>query len=159
MKTLQDYWAHPVPTDAEGEALVLESLAAYPGVSVAELLRAHSRLPVDLIWAMLSTCLIFTDLEATLLTRHEQVFLYRTEAEMAQAKAHASAVTLRSLPSALVLDSRLWQAEIRDEVVILRPEVGTPLQLPVGLFQRMVSDGQAKMVSEAAPSPMTEDMR
>lgn len=160
LKTLQDYWAHPAPADAEREALVLESLEAYPGVSVAALLRAHPTLPVDVIWAMLSTCLIFTDLSATLLTGHEQVFLYRTEAEMAQAKAHApSAVTPRSLPSSLVLDSRLWQAEFRDEVIILQPEVGVSLQLPVGYFQRMVENGEVKMVTEATPSPMTEDMR
>lgn len=86
LKFLQDFWAHHVPTEVELEALVLESVDAYPGVSVAELLRAHSTLPVDVIWAMLAKRLIFSDLEATLLTRHEHVFLYRHETEMAQAK-------------------------------------------------------------------------
>jgi putative transposase len=160
LKTLQDYWAHPVPAEVEREALVLESLDAYPGVSVAELLRAHPTLPVDIIWAMLSKCLIFTDLSATLLTRHEYVFLYRHETEMAQTKAQASsAVTICSVPSHLVFDSRLWQAESREEEVILQPEVGIPLRLPLGQFQRMVNDGEMKMVTEATPSPMTEDMR
>jgi hypothetical protein len=74
LKTRQDYWAHPAPGEVERDALVLESLDAYPGVSVAELLRAHLTLPVDIVWDMLSRCLIFTDLEATLLTRHEHVF-------------------------------------------------------------------------------------
>jgi putative transposase len=160
LKTLQDYWAHPVPTEVEREALVLESLDAYPGVSVAELLRAHPALPIDIIWAMLSKCLIFTDLEATQLTRHEQVFLYRHETEMARVKVQASkTVTIHSLPSQFVFDSRLWQAEIHDEVVILQPEVGTPLRLPLGQFQRMVNNGEMKMVTEATPSPMTEDVR
>jgi len=160
LKTLQDYWAHPLPADVEGEALVFESLAAYPGVSVAELLRAHPMLPVDVIWAMLSTCLIFTDLSATLLTQHEHVLLYRTESEMAHTSAQAtSVVTLRLLPSSLVFDSRLWQAEVRDEEVILQPEVGTPLRLPLGQFQRMQASGEMRMVTEATPSPMTEDMR
>src|SRR3989440_6161355 len=49
LKTLQDYWAHPVPQEGEKEALILESLDAYPGVSVAELLRAHPSFPVDIL--------------------------------------------------------------------------------------------------------------
>jgi putative transposase len=160
LKFLQDFWAHHVSTQAEQEAQVFESLDAYPGVSVAEFLHAHPGLPLDVIWAMLAKRLIFTDLEATLLTRHEHVSLYHHETEMAQAKAQASsAVDVRSVPSHLVFDSRLWQAEIREEEVILQPEVGISLRLPLGQFQRMVSDGEMKMVTEATPSPMTEDMR
>jgi putative transposase len=160
VKTLQDYWAHPTPREREQEALVLDSVDAYPGVSVAELPRAHPGLPVDVIWAMLSTCLIFTDLEAALLTQHEQVFLYRSEAEILQAKAHASSlITLRAVASPLVFDSRLWQAEIRDEVVILQPELGMPLHLPLSHFHPLVENGEMKLVTEATSSPMTEDMR
>src|SRR5947209_9575774 len=62
LKFLQDFWAHDVPTETRLEALVLESLDAYPGVSVDALVHAHSGLPVDVIWDMLSKCLIFTDL-------------------------------------------------------------------------------------------------
>lgn len=160
LKFLQDFWAHDVPAETRIEALVLESLDAYPGVSVDALVRAHSGLPVDVIWAMLSKYMIFTDLEATLLTRHEHVFLYRSLAEMEQAKARASsAVLVRSLPSSLIFDGRLWQAEIRDEKVTLQPEVGTSLLLSLGQFQRLIADGAVQTVTAATPSPMTEDVR
>jgi putative transposase len=160
LKFLQDFWAHDVPTETGLEALVLSSLNAYSGVSVDALVHAHSGLPVDVIWAMLSKCLIFTDLEASLLTRHEHVFLYRSVAELAQAKARdSSAVLVRSLPSHLLWDGRLWQAEIRDEEVILQPEVGTLLSLTLGQFQRMIADGEVQTVTAATPSPMTEDVR
>ncbi len=160
LKFLQDFWAHPAPEDPALEKLVLESLIAYPGISVSALTHAHPGLPLDIIWAMLSKYTIFTDLEATLLTRHEHVFLYRDETEITQAKAHVSdAVNIRSLPSHLVFDSRLWQAEIRDEVVILQPEVGTPLTLALGQFQRMKASGELKVVTAATPSPMTPEMR
>lgn len=160
LKFLQDFWAHHVPTEVELEALVLESVDAYPGVSVAELLRAHSTLPVDVIWAMLAKRLIFSDLEATLLTRHEHVFLYRHETEMAQAKkldeleAH-----VRSLLSPLLWDGRLWQAVIRDDTVTLQPEIGTPLSLSSGQFQQMIAEREVQPVGAATPSPMTEDVR
>lgn len=159
-KFLQDFWAHDVPTETKLEALVLESLDVSPGVSVDELVHAHTGLPVDIIWAMLSKCLIFTDLEATLLTRHEHVFLYHHEKELAQAKARASSVVpVRSLPSYLIFDGRLWQAEIRDEEVILQPEVGTPLLLALGQFQCMIASREVQTVTAATPSPMTEEVR
>ena len=84
MKFLQDYWAHPVPQDLVLERLVLESLTAYPGVSVKALLDAHPNPPLDVIWDMLSKYRIFTDFEATQLKQHDQVFLYRDEQEMVE---------------------------------------------------------------------------
>jgi len=66
---------------------------------------------------------------------------------------------LRSVPSPLLFDSRLWQAEIRDEAVILQPEMGASFQIPLEQFQRLVENGEMKLVTEATPSPMTEDMR
>ena len=161
MKFLQDYWAHPVPQDLVLERLVLESLAAYPGVSVKALLDAHPNLPLDIIWDMLSKYRIFTDFEAAQLKHHEQVFLYRNSLEMVQAKERSkpSVVPVRSLPSPFIFDGRLWQAEVRDSVVILQPEVGTPLVLAWEQFQRMVAEGEMKEVTAATPSPMTPQMR
>ncbi|MBA2394458.1 MAG: DDE-type integrase/transposase/recombinase [Ktedonobacteraceae bacterium] len=161
LKFLQDYWAHPADADLALEKLVMDSLTAYPGVSVEALRNAHPGLPLDILWAMLSKYMIFTDLETSRLTHHAQVFLYRDEAEMAQAKARVSStiVPVRSLPSHFIFDSRLWQAEVRDEAVILQPEVGTPLILPLRQFQHMVAGGEMKAVTAATPSPMTQEMR
>ena len=54
LKFLQDFWVHPFHVEAEQETQVLESLQAYPGVSVRSLLDAHPGLPVDVIWALLT---------------------------------------------------------------------------------------------------------
>src|SRR6266516_2415877 len=160
LKSLQDFWAHHVSTEIRLESLVLEILDAYPGMSVDEFVHANPHLSVDVIWSMLSKCMIFTALEASLLTHHEHVFLYRSGMELAQAKAQASSAELvRSLPSHLIFDGRLWQAEIREEEVTLQPEAGLPLSLTLGQFQRMVADGEFQTVTAATPSPMTEDTR
>jgi putative transposase len=159
LKLLQDYWAHPTPENEASERLVLDGLITYPGVSLQTLLHAHPELPLDVVWAMLSQDRIFTDLSATPLTQHERVFLYRFQEEMAQAKQVASTIQIRSLPSHLVFDSRLWQAEIREGVVILQPEVGTPLVLALEQFQWLLADGEMKAVGASTPSPMTEQMR
>jgi putative transposase len=153
--------AHPVPQDQEKERLVLESLTRYPGVSVKALLDAHPHLALDVIWDMLSKYRIFTDFEATQLKQHEQVFLYRDEQEMVQAKERSkpSVVHVRSLPSPFIFDGRLWQVEVRDSVVILQPEIGTPLVLALEQFQHMVAEGSMKEVTAATPSPMTPEMR
>jgi putative transposase len=160
MKFLQDYWAHPVPQDLATEQLVFESVTAYPGVSVKALLDAHPRLPLDVIWDMLSKYRIFTDFEATPLKHHEQVFLYRDEQTLVQAKerSNPSVVSVRELPSAYLFDGRLWQAEVKESLVILQPEVGTSLILALEQFQRLQTEGSIKAVTAATPSPMTQEM-
>src|SRR5216683_1192462 len=62
LKFLQDFWTHPLRLEAQAQAQVLEALRVYPGVSVAALLDAHPELAVDVIWAMLTSQHIFTDL-------------------------------------------------------------------------------------------------
>ena len=54
LKFLQDFWVHPFQVEAEQETQVLESLQAYPGVSVQSLLDAHPGLPVDVVWTLLT---------------------------------------------------------------------------------------------------------
>ena len=49
LKFLQDFWTHPFHLEAEQEAQVLQALSSYPGVSVAQLVSAHSGLSVD-VW-------------------------------------------------------------------------------------------------------------
>src|SRR6266516_6124447 len=80
LKFLQDFWTHPFSIETEQETRVLEALSAYPGVSVAQVVSAHPGLPVDVVWAMLTSRRIFTDLSSASLMDWDQVFLYRSEA-------------------------------------------------------------------------------
>ena len=160
LKFLQDFWAHHVPAETTFETLVLQSLHASPGVSVDEILRAHPRVPVDVIWTMVAKRVIFTDLEATLLTRHEQVLLYHDEKELEHAKEREESVArVQVLPSSFLFDGRLWQAEITDDTVTFQPEVGPLLSLSREQFQQMVADGEVRPVRAATPSPMTQEVR
>ena len=69
LKFLQDFWAHEVPPHPEQEALALAHIQTYPGIPLAELLAIYPDLAVDVIWVLLSTRRVFTDLPATLLMR------------------------------------------------------------------------------------------
>src|SRR5438046_2814255 len=82
LKLLRDFWVKPFHVEETQEAQVLESLQAYPGVSVKSLLDAHPNFPVDVIWALLIKQGLFIDLSAALLTSWDQVFLYRSASEV-----------------------------------------------------------------------------
>ncbi len=160
VKFLHDFWTHPFPVEAKLQAQVLASLEAYPGVSVASLVAAHPGLPVDVVWAMLTSRLLFTDLSAASLMKWDQVFLYRSEAEMtasnqlSQERLHATPLTSR-----LLWGGRLWEAEVKATDVTLRPEIGAVFTLSYDQFQQMVNVGEIKPEGLATPSPLTESAR
>ncbi len=160
LKFLQDFWTHPFPIDAELETQVLRSLEAYPGVSVAAFLDAHPDLSVDVLWAMLTSQRIFTDLSAASLMSWDQVFLYPSWEEMEAAKqSNIPDSKALLLASRLIFDGRLWEAEVADATAILRPEVGAVFTLPYEHFQRLVELGQIKQGDLATPSPLRETPR
>ena len=82
LKLLRDFLIKPFHVEEAQEAQVLESLQAYPGISVQSLLDAHPGLPVDVIWALLIKQCLFIDLSAAVLTSWDQIFLYRHAAEV-----------------------------------------------------------------------------
>jgi len=161
LKFLQNYWAHEVPPNPEHEALALAHIQAHPGIRLNDLLTTYSHLAVDVIWVLLSTRRVFTDLSATLLMRHEQVALYAEEGQVPHDTSGESPVLYLSLPSApLAWDGRLWWIEqLEGEEVQLRPEVGEPLVLPRAEFERLKGEGALWIVGAATPSPMTPEVR
>src|SRR3989440_1504248 len=62
LKFLQDFWIHPYALPKQAESRVLDTVATSPGISVEALLEAQPGLVVDVVWAMLTTQAIFTDL-------------------------------------------------------------------------------------------------
>lgn len=160
LKFLQDFWTHPFSIEATLEAQVLESLRVYPGVSVKSLLEAHPNLSVDVIWAMLTQQRLFTDLSATSLMSWDQVFLYRSEAEILPSKdGGRDAFEGTQLASPLILDGRLWNAEMNGTTVTLRPEIGTTLTLTREQFQSLANQGKIKQGHLSTPSPLQDDAR
>ena len=160
LKFLQDFWAHPVSVPDEQEAQVQTLVAASPGLSVADVLEAHPTLSLDVIWALLGTRRLFTDLAATSLMHHDRVALYCTDAEATQVFAPPAVVSHHdsSFP-ALVWDGRVWFVESMGEPVTLRPEIGEMLTLPSTHFHSLMQEGIIRMVTATDPSPTTPEIR
>ncbi len=157
LKFLQDFWTHLFSIEEEQEKLVLESLQAYPGVSVKSLLDAHPSLPVDVIWALLIKQCLFTNLSATVLTSWDQVFLYRSAAEVPKTSGERqNGKEAIPLASRLLWDGRLWEAEVEATTVVLRPESGAVFALTLQHFQRLVNKGVIKPERLETPSPLRD---
>ncbi len=160
LKVLQDFWTHPFTLTTQVQAQVLDALSVYPGMSVAAFLDAHRGLTVDAIWALLTSQQIFTDLAAASLMNWEQVFLYRSAEEVEAAKQVNRTEIYHSSPSSpLIFDGRLWEAEIQETTVVLRPEVGAVFTLTTDQFQRLVEMGHMKQGARASPSPLQDAAR
>ena len=160
LKFLQDFWAHPVSVTDEQEAQVQALVAASPGLSVADVLEAYPTLSLDVIWALLATRRLFTDLTATSLMHHDRVALYRTQVEAAHVPAPTAVVSSHSSSfPALVWDGRVWFVESMGEHVTLRPEVGELLTLSSAHFHRLMQEGSIRMVTATDPSPTTPEIR
>src|SRR5713101_5048919 len=63
------------------------------------------------------------------------------------------------LASPLIFDGRLWEAEIQNATVVLRPEVGAVFTLTTEQFQRLVDLGHIKQGERATPSPLQDAAR
>ncbi len=160
LKFLQDFWTHSFTLSKHAESQVLNAITMYPGVSVAALIDAHPDLVVDVVWAMLTTQSIFTDLAATSLMNWEHVFLYSRSEDVETAKQPKEEMaSLPSIASPLIIDGRLWEAEIQETHVLLRPEVGAPFSLAVEQFHHLVTLGQIRQGELAIPSPLSDIAR
>jgi len=160
LKFLQDFWTHPYSLSQQTESQVISAVATSPGVSVAALLEAHPGLSVDVIWALLTTQAIFMDLSSTSLMNWEHVLLYPRAEDVEAAKQREAAEAGQAVVIApLIIDGRLWQAEIQQTQVLLRPEVGIPLTLPVELFHHLIETGIIQRGEPAMPSPLEDRAR
>jgi len=160
LKFLQDFWVHPCSVTPVQEAQVLTLLATSPGLSVTQLQETFPDLPVDVLWALLTEQRIFTDLSAASLMQWEQVLLYSSLEE-----AEAQRRLLLGIPQPLPLfarflwDGRLWEAEKQGEQVLLRPDIGAAVTLPLTQIQQLLATGQAAETGDATPSPLSEKAR
>jgi len=160
LKFLQNFWAHEVPPNLEHEALALAHIKAHPGILVSELLTTYPSLPVDVLWVLLSTRRVFTDLSATLLMHHDQVTLYAEETQVRAHNGRGSATFEKRLQSqTLAWGGQLWIIENLGDLVQLRPEIGEKLSLPLVEFEHLQREGSLWVVDEASPSPMTPEVR
>lgn len=160
LKFLHDFWAHQVPIAPEQERRVLALLATHPGLRLVEAQEVYPDLSVDTVWALIATRRIFTDLTATSLMRHDQVALFRSEAEWVQASQTPAGVDEpRSAPLLLIWDHRLWQADVHGESVTLRPDVGEACLFSYAQFQHLMEREALQTVSAATPSPTTQEIR
>ncbi len=109
---------------------------------------------------MLTEQRIFTDLSACDLMNWDEVFLYLLAEQVEQAKpAHKQAESVRQLSSPLLFDGRLWEAEIQNTTVVLRPEAGASLTLTTEQFGHLLELGHIKQADLATPSPLQDAVR
>lgn len=160
LKFLQDFWTHPFTLSEQAESQVRDAIAVYPGITLAALLQAHSNLVVDVVWAMLTTQAIFTDLTTTFLMNWEQVFLYARAEDVEMAKQpEEETLPAPLVASPLLIDGRLWEAEIQETHVLLRPEVESSFSLSLEQFHHLVKLGHIQQGELATPSPLSESAR
>jgi len=160
LKFLQDFWTHPFTLSQQAERQVLDAVKGYPGISVADLMAAHPNLVVDVVWAMLTVQSIFTDFNATSLMNWERVFLYPTASDLLAAReTPPESRPIQTIASPLLIDGRLWEAEMQETLVHLRPEVGASFSLTVEQFNRLVALGHIQQQELATPSPLREAAR
>jgi putative transposase len=122
---------------------------------LAESTEAYPALSVDVVWALLATRRLFTDLTATSLMRHDHVALFGSEAAGVQAARTAAG----AVPLWLLWDHRLWQVDVHGDAVLLRPEVGEAVQLSAAQVQDLLERGALQPRTVATPSPMTPEIR
>lgn len=160
LKFLQDFWTHSFTLSKQAEEKIREAVTVFPGVSVARLMEAHPDLVVDVVWAMLTIQTLFTDFTATSLMNWERVFLYPdVQALEAAKRLQEQAISPPLVASPLLIDGRLWKAEMQETLVLLRPEVGATFSLPLEQFHRLVALGHIQQVEQATPSPLSEAAR
>jgi len=75
LKFLQDFWAHHAPIEEAQASQVLILVETTPGIRLSLVLDALPDLSLDVVWALLTTRRLFTDLTATFLMHHDQVML------------------------------------------------------------------------------------
>ena len=96
-------------------------------------------------------------LSATVLTSWDQVFLYRSAAEVPKTSGERqNGKEAIPLASRLLWDGRLWEAEVEATTVVLRPESGAVFALTLQHFQRLVNKGVIKPERLETPSPLRD---
>jgi hypothetical protein len=91
---------------------------------------------------MLTEQRIFTDLSACDLMKWDQACLYLLAEQVEQAKfTHNQTGSVQQLSTPFLVDGRLWEAEIQNATLLLRPEAGAPLTLPTKQFEHLLELG------------------
>lgn len=127
---MQDFWAHHAPIEEAQASQVLTLVETTPGIRLSFVLDALPDLSLDVVWALLTTRRLFTDLTATFLMHHDQVMLSLHETQAERNGTKPVVVTQEETFSPpLVWDGRLFLVESVGDVVTLRPEVGELLTL------------------------------
>lgn len=157
---LQDFWAHDAAIEEAQARQVLALVETTPGIRLSLVLDALPDLSLDVVWALLTTRRLFTDLTATFLMHHDQVMLSLHKTQVKGDGMKPVVVTQEGAFSPpLVWDGRLFLVESVGDVVTLRPEVGELLTLPASQFQHLRASGAMRIVTAADPSPTTPQIR
>ena len=166
---LEDYF-FACAVSYEALALILETVEAKPGISLAALREQHPRLRPDPVYALIARNRLYVDLDAELLKEHQHLHLSldrpTTEAHVliqtsqgsvpfGRIGVHTPGANLTTLHAnaPLLWDGRRWTLlNLGDTTTTLLPEVGTLIQMETSLFLQLV-DTQAITVPEPSLSP------
>lgn len=166
---LEDYFFE-CSVSYEALALILETVEAEPGITLAALRDHHPHVRVDPVYALIACNRLYVDLHAELVKEHRRLHLYlnRPTAE-AHALIQASSrnapfgrigvhtpdahLTMLHANAPLLWDGRRWTLlNLGDTTTTLLPEGGTLIQMETSVFLTLVDQG-AMTVLEPSPSP------
>jgi putative transposase len=156
LRFLHDYWATPPRLSSQVVEQAVAQVQAHPGITLDHLTEVVS---LDVLYALIASETLFTDLASTPLTRHAQVAVF-PDPTSATRRAETPTPTVAQHPTAaLIWDGRIWLPLSLGEQVTLQPELGPEITLPHAQFQRLLQDGTMRIMTAADPSPTTPEIR
>ncbi len=157
---LEDYWITPLVVDDFHRHLLLERVAAQPGVLLSEILSPKGEITTDMVYALIASDALYVDLTAFPLVEHQQVHLF-ADAASAASLPH---ISLPSTPS-LLHTSLSWAGrvyvlvELTDSHALLQGEFGEPMSLPRAFFHRLIEQGAIHQVTPTDAEPTRLEVR
>src|SRR6266487_4473711 len=151
---LEDYWITPLVVDDFHRHLLLERVAAQPGVPLSEILEPKGEITADTVYALIASEALYVDLTAFPLGEHQQVRLF-ADAASAASLPH---ISLPSTPS-LLHTSLSWAGriyvlvELTASHALLQGEFGEPVSLPRVFFHHLIEEGAMHPVTSTDAQP------
>jgi len=157
---LEDYWVTPLVVDEFHRHLLQERVAAQPGVHLADILEPKGEITADMVYALVASEVLYTDLTAFPLGEHQDVRLF-ADAASAAALPHISLPQAPSLlHTSLTFGGRIYVLiELSSNHVLLQGEFGEPISLPRAFFHRLIEQGAIRQATPTDAEPTRLETR
>jgi len=158
LRFLHDYWTAEVPVNPELRDRVKAHVHDQPGIRLADLREVAS---LDLLYTLIATEVVWTDLSASVITRHADVHLYP---DASFAPSLPLSVPSSALPNGMgyvsfAWDGRVWIATTWGKDVTIQPEFGPAIILPMAQVKRLMREGHLSVFKSSDSDPTSPETR